>query len=544
MAAMSEYFRVVCVDYDGTIALGPRPTDAVLAAIARVRAGGRQVVLVSGRIIEELLSDFADAAQHFDAIVGENGAVVWRNGRTRAVAPRVSDELEFQLVKRGVRSRRGIVILAMDAVHDQAVLRACVELGLDAQLVRNREALMVLPAGVSKGSGLQEALAELGLSYHNAIGVGDAENDLALLESCEVGVAVGNAVRSLKDHADIVLEDSGPPAIVQFLEVDVPRGLPGVEPRRRRIVLGRTDDGSIVSVPGSRVQVFIDGPTGAGKSHLAGLFLERLHDAGYTACVIDMEGDHALLGQLRGVLTLGGREPLPPPEEVGRIVRHRFSSIVLDLSLREPEIKHAYARELLEQLTSVRQQCGLPHWIVVEEAHALPSESLDRARAEGSLCLVTYQPDWLPGATRQAADIVLTVEAPEQVRMRTTRDPDASVCFRPDIRQTPHVRHRRKYAEGRVPYERGFTFRDGHGAVGAHVSSLAELRSELSRAPANMLAHHAAQRDFSRWIRDVFQDELLAASVRRAEASFRMDRVELFRSAFREFIGLRYELGS
>ncbi len=540
---MSEYFRVVAVDYDGTITVGRRPSEPMLSAIAKVRAAGRQLLLVTGRIIEDLLIDFPDATRHFDAIVGENGAVIWRAGRLRTVARRVSDKLEFALTKQGIPLRRGAVILALDAAHDQAVLRASKELGLDVQLVRNREALMILPAGVSKGSGLQEALAELGISYHNAIGIGDAENDLALIEACEIGVAVGNAVPSLKERADIVLDNDGTDALVRFLEASVLQGLPGVEPRRRSIELGRADDGSIVALPGSRVQLFIDGPTGAGKSYLAGLFVERLHNAGYTACVIDLEGDHGLLGQLRGVLTLGGREPLPPPEEVGRIVRHRFSSVILDLSLREQEVKYAYARDLLEQLTSVRRECGLPHWIVIEEAHLIPSALLDRARAEGSLCLVTYRPDWL-STTKQKTDVVITVDGPEKARLRTAREPNRTIRFTPYGRETAHVRHRRKYAEGRVPYERGFTFRDGRGGIGAHVSSLAELRTELGRVGADMLAHHAAQHDFSRWIRDVFQDKRLAASVQRAEQSFRMDHVEAFRSTLREFIELRYELDS
>ena len=62
---------------------------------------------------------------------------------------------------------------------------------------------MILPAGVTKGSGLLEALGELGLSQHNTIGVGDAENDHSLLEVCEIGVAVANAVDAIRAHADV-----------------------------------------------------------------------------------------------------------------------------------------------------------------------------------------------------------------------------------------------------------------------------------------------------------------------------------------------------
>ena len=50
---------------------------------------------------------------------------------------------------------------------------------------------MVLPQGVSKATGLHAALRLLRRSEHNAVGVGDAENDHALLGACELGVAVG-----------------------------------------------------------------------------------------------------------------------------------------------------------------------------------------------------------------------------------------------------------------------------------------------------------------------------------------------------------------
>ena len=56
---------------------------------------------------------------------------------------------------------------------------------------------MVLPPGVNKASGLEAVLAELGLSRHNVVGVGDAENDHAFLDMCESSVAVANAMPTL-----------------------------------------------------------------------------------------------------------------------------------------------------------------------------------------------------------------------------------------------------------------------------------------------------------------------------------------------------------
>jgi hypothetical protein len=177
---------------------------------------------------------------------------------------------------------------------------------------------------------------------------------------------------------------------------------------------------------------------------------------------------------------------------------------------------------------------------LIEEAHMVPGASLDRARAGGNLCLVTYHPEWLPATAVRDADILITVEGSGRARIRTGAK--SAVCFSPSPRELSHVRHQSKYAEEQVPYERGFTFRDASGAVGTHVSSLAEFATELERVPRTALSHHAAHRDFSRWIRDVFQDQILAAAVRRAEETFRPEDREAFCAAVQQFVALRYDL--
>ena len=63
----------------------------------------------------------------------------------------------------------------------------------------NKDAVMVLPAGVNKATGLDYALRKLGLSFHETVGIGDAENDHAFLQRCECAVAVSNAVPSINN---------------------------------------------------------------------------------------------------------------------------------------------------------------------------------------------------------------------------------------------------------------------------------------------------------------------------------------------------------
>src|SRR6266545_666950 len=204
----SRHFRAIAVDYDGTLTANDRPDPLVLEALAATRRERRRLILVTGRILAELEQVFPEVRDCFDAIVAENGAVVWQpGGGVRTVVPPVSVALEEALCLRGIPVHRGQVLLATGAMYDQTILQEITQLGLEDQLIHNRSALMVLPPGITKGTGLLEALSDLGISHHSTIGVGDAENDHSLLDACELGVAVANAVPGLKERADVVLAE-------------------------------------------------------------------------------------------------------------------------------------------------------------------------------------------------------------------------------------------------------------------------------------------------------------------------------------------------
>ncbi|WP_242040654.1 HAD-IIB family hydrolase [Coleofasciculus sp. FACHB-1120] len=91
-------------------------------------------------------------------------------------------------------------------------------MGLDLQVILNKDAVMVMPSGINKASGLSVALSELGLSPHNTVGVGDAENDRALLNLCECGVAVANALPMLKEVADFVTKGDRGAGVIELID--------------------------------------------------------------------------------------------------------------------------------------------------------------------------------------------------------------------------------------------------------------------------------------------------------------------------------------
>ena len=217
---MTRRYRAVASDYDGTLAYARRPTDEVLEALAALRASGVRVILVTGRVHWHLEADFAEVDACFDALVLENGAVVQRAGRElERLAPPVPRELARLLEARGLPVHEGEVLLALPAVHEPLVVQAMAELGLDAgwQRVRNRASLMILPAGVDKGTGVRAALDGFAIAPEETIGLGDAENDAELIEACGLGVAVADAVDGLKARARLVLDVPGAAGMAAFL---------------------------------------------------------------------------------------------------------------------------------------------------------------------------------------------------------------------------------------------------------------------------------------------------------------------------------------
>jgi hydroxymethylpyrimidine pyrophosphatase-like HAD family hydrolase len=82
------------------------------------------------------------------------------------------------------------------------------ELGLELQVIFNKGAVMVLPSGINKASGLQAALETFGLWPAEVIAVADAEIDHVFFETCGLPVAVAERPACLKEKAALVTQYS------------------------------------------------------------------------------------------------------------------------------------------------------------------------------------------------------------------------------------------------------------------------------------------------------------------------------------------------
>ena len=279
-------YLVLCTDYDGTLATDGRVFPQTVAALERLLASGRRVVLVTGRELDDL-KKVCPRLDLFDYVVAENGALLYHpaTGEETPLAPRPPEAFVTLLRQRGVGPISvGRVIIATWEPHETTVLASIRDLGLELQVIFNKGAVMILPAGINKATGLAAALERMELSPRNAVGVGDAENDHALLASCELSAAVANALPSLKSAADIVTRADHGAGVVELIDELLRDDLASREPQltRHHILLGTDERGREVHVRPHGETVLVVGPTHRGRSELAAGLMERVALKGYT----------------------------------------------------------------------------------------------------------------------------------------------------------------------------------------------------------------------------------------------------------------------
>jgi hydroxymethylpyrimidine pyrophosphatase-like HAD family hydrolase len=571
-------FNVLALDYDGTIARHGWLDPTVRAAIADVRASGITVVLVTGRILEQLKA-FAGGLDFVDAVVAENGAVLcFSDGNTRILGQPAPQSFLDELRRRAVTFTAGQCIVEMDAETAPQVLAAIRNLELPLAMLFNRGRLMVLPQAISKGAGLREALAVLGFSAHNAIGVGDAENDHDLLAVCEFGVAAGWGSKVLQEAADAVIAGDGPDAVAPYIrKMAKVKRIPRERISRSRLTLGIREDSSPLSLAIRNRNIVIAGETRSGKSWVNGLACEQLILQGYSVCVIDAEGDYRTLENLPGVVVLGGDIHAPDLPDLTRVLRQPQMSVVVDLSHVPYEEKIEYLAALLPMVATLRKATGLPHRIVLDEAHYFlrgPNvrELLDLEL--GTYTLVTYRLSDLHPNLRAAMDGVILKRTTDPREIEALADiigqakltpewrsvlkgldvgeavllpgveeaEDKLIKFRLLPRLTKHVRHKTKYVDVQLPEERGFVFTDGGKQIGPRAQTLKQFVEALQSLPLQSLEGHAQRGDFSLWVAEVFHDHVLASALQKAELRHQFGHMQNLRSALTYSIEERYEL--
>ncbi len=588
-AAPSTHLKVLASDLDGTLADNGVIPPATWMLLRQAKLAGFTLFLVTGRTLESFV-DTGPYTETFDALVVEDGAVVYlpRRDVVRTPFGRLSSAITRRLETIGVPLERGMAIAATRVPYDMVIMDVLKEVNASVTVEYNRGAVMLLPPGATKGTGLMYALQELGYSLRNVVACGDAENDQSMFEAVELAAAVPHALPALKALADVVLPRVEGPWIAPLMTDLLAGRLPARRQRpERRLLLGYGTDNAPVNVDPLDVincNVGIFGASGSGKSWLAGLLVEELLNKGYQVCLIDPEGDYRSLALSPRVLFLGGEQaPLAAVSDVINLSEWHSISLVVDLSSAEPEQQYAYTLELLRAMRGFRARRGRPHWLLLDEVQNFCppegnelSELLLAIMRESKGCgLVSYRPSLLPQALLDAIDpcLLTRLSLPEELeglgsfleqrgllpaqhtQMPMLPSGYAYLCpgarafgpaqgealkFRAGPRLIPHIRHLNKYLRAPLPAAKRFYFTDPQGRhLGYTAANLWEFREILRQLPLASLENHLKRGDFERWLHDVLHDEELAHRIHKIGKHAR--RGEDLRQILLEAVVDRYE---
>ncbi|MFZ5229420.1 sugar-phosphatase [Enterobacter bugandensis] len=265
--------KLIAIDMDGTLLLPDHTiSPAVKNAIAAARAKGVNVVLTTGRPYAGVHSYLKELHmnQPGDYCITYNGALVQKaaDGSTVAqTALSYDDYLFLEKLSREVGSHfhaldrntlytanrdisyytvhesyvatiplvfceaeimdpatQFLKVMMIDEpeILDKAIARIPAEVKEKYTVLKSAPYFLeILDKRVNKGTGVKSLADALGIKQEEIMALGDQENDIAMIEFAGVGVAMDNAIPSVKEVADFVtksnLEDGVAYAIEKFV---------------------------------------------------------------------------------------------------------------------------------------------------------------------------------------------------------------------------------------------------------------------------------------------------------------------------------------
>jgi hypothetical protein len=309
------------------------------------------------------------------------------------------------------------------------------------------------------------------------------------------------------------------------------------------------------------------------------LICEQLILHRYSVCVIDAEGDYATLEALPGVIVLGGDDPPPTPRQLLKAFRYPDQSVVVDLSRLPQDAKVDQVRSMLPALNVMRRKTGLPHRILIDEAHYFLYDTVARNLLDLQLngyTVLTHCASRLPAELLAVTDVlIVTCESnPAEIEALFRCYGDGHDATRrqwgdllghlqmgqaaimpltpgggtePRLfmlmpRLTPHVRHREKYVDVPVTESRAFVFGPYGQLPLRRVRTLREFVVEIESVPPASLSGYLRRHDFSRWMADVFGDHALAGLLQRLEGRYAAGEIDEAALAIADAVRSRYDL--
>jgi hydroxymethylpyrimidine pyrophosphatase-like HAD family hydrolase len=402
-------YVALAAGFDGTLARDGRCDERCIEALRALAATGRKLILVTGRELRELLEIFPEV-RLFDYVVAENGAVMHRPAtRESEILAQAPPEILLQELRRRhvTPLTVGSSIVRTVQANEAEVSAALRKLQLDFQLVTNPGALMMLPAGVNKASGVWAALRELGVSRHNLIAIGDGENDLALFEFAEHAVAVQNADPLVKRVANRTTQGSYCEGFLELARDLIATDLASAVPRHK-VVIGARNHGAAVEITPCHDSVLLHGPAGSGKAALTLRLLEQFLESSYQCCIIGAEvAGMRVPGEVE---VFGDAHEVPRLTDILTALDQPTASVAINLAALPVETRPVFTDALLVQLQALHDRLGRPHVVLIHQAHSFVTDGVLASSArlsEVTMIYSTAEPERLPARILESVTLTL-----------------------------------------------------------------------------------------------------------------------------------------
>lgn len=560
------YFKALAVDYDGTLAYEGKVRAETIDALVALKASGCKLIMVTGRQLDDLKQIF-DRLDLFDHIVAENGALLYTPQTETQSLLAGSPPVEFieKLKSCGVTPLScGRVVVATCEPQETTALQVIREMGLELEIIFNKGAVMILPSGVNKATGLAAALKELSLSMHNIIGIGDAENDHAFLGTVGLGVAVANASEAILQTVEMVTKESYGQGVVEVIDQLLKDEQTLVTKVRHKIIVGSNDQGIALELNPLDC-VLIAGNSGIGKSTLATALTEKMVANGFQFCVFDPEGDYENLENAIGV---GEIKSPPSQKQVIELLEDPARNVVVNTLGVELKDRPSFFVQLSSKLMSLKASTGRPHWLIIDEAHHLMPTAQNNTSIslpKEGVILITVHPDEIAIDALKTLNVIITLGSQAPTILKKMSQiigeplPDSSIkapsdsevliwerkptsvikTIKADKPKQQHKRHIRKYAMGDLSEEFCFYFRGPKDELNLKAQNLMIFLQIAEGVDDATWMHHLRQKDYSNWFQTHIKDDTLAEAAAQIEGDSSLSAAES-RLAIFDLIKSRY----
>lgn len=265
-------YDLIAFDMDGTLltssnTISPRVKRAVHAVVER----GKQVVICTGRSLMEL-SDYEEDFKKIRYYICENGTFIYDSFEKKVISAKQLEPRLLACILEVVENQDVMLVYAsngqnitsgkdarrMEYFHAERYkdleLRTAIlvddvikgyqekpvpveKLNIYSAAVEIRDAiyqairhlpvtivyaedtgLEVTPLHTSKGVAFRSLCEYLNISIENAIAVGDSDNDVEMLKSAGLAVAMGNAFPHVKEICDVIVSDHDHDGCAEVME--------------------------------------------------------------------------------------------------------------------------------------------------------------------------------------------------------------------------------------------------------------------------------------------------------------------------------------